>query len=203
MKAIILALLLFLVGCATPDLQEATVETPVENSQAEEIVVSDPLPEDLDIKVEVSGVKAIEEIPINVEKSFFEFEGFGPGKSHVGSFSDFEGVLLYSGDELIGAEGSINPTSADTGINGLNNHLMSEDFFYVEMFPKISFGQSQIKDGVMIGDLTFLGQTKEVSFPVTVTENGIEGNFLLDLSPFGIKYTLLEEKVRITFEMNR
>ena len=97
-----LLLLLLIVGCATPDLQEGNIS---------------------DIEIETSGATLLDVVPINSANSSFNFEGYAPGKSEKGSFSNFEGVLLYANDELVGAEGLIKSAEFDAGIEKLNFHL--------------------------------------------------------------------------------
>jgi len=176
-----LLLLLLLVGCATQDLQEGNIS---------------------DIEIETSGATLLDVVPINSANSSFNFEGYTGAINQKGSFTRFEGVLLYANDELVGAEGLIKSAEFDVGTEKLNIHLASDAFLNIEVFPQITFGHSQIKDGVMTGDLVFLGIAKQISFPVEVTETGLKADFLLDLSPFGFGVALIDDKVRITFEMN-
>ena len=57
------------------------------------------------------------------------FEGFGPGKSHLGKFDNWNGELFLENQEIVGFEGTIQTNSVNTGIGGLDTHLNSEDFF--------------------------------------------------------------------------
>lgn len=142
-----------------------------------------------------------EATPIDTTKSTFTFEGYAPGKSHLGSFSDFSGELVMEDGAVIGAMGVIDAATVDTGIEGLDKHLKSDDFFDVEVYPKILFTSTSITDGTMIGSLTFHGVTHTVSFPVTVGEGSLSADFLLDTTPFGMKYIAVDKEVRIAFEM--
>jgi len=182
-----LILLVLLVGCATPDLEEAQI--------AEQKDIGE-----LDVKL--YGLTQVLEVPFG-DSSYFKFEGYTAAITQKGSFTDFEGVLLYAGDELIGAEGVINTLVFDTGIEKLNAHLASADFLNVEKYATITFGHAQIKNGTMTGDLTLLGQKKEISFSVDVTENGLEADFLLDISSFGFGVAFIDDRVRISFAMNQ
>lgn len=140
--------------------------------------------------------------PINVEASTFTFEGFAPGKSHVGTFDEWNGELHYDANgNIIGASGVIQTASVNTGIENLDGHLRSDDFFITEMHPTITVTSTALADGMMTADVTFIGTTKSVSFPVTVTENGLSAGFLLDTTPFGMKYVAVNKDVKIIFDV--
>lgn len=66
---------------------------------------------------------------------------------------------------------NVETTSVDTGIVKRDNHLRSDDFFYSEKFPKMTFVMKSYEkdgddEGVMRGDLTIRGVTKAVKFDV-------------------------------------
>jgi polyisoprenoid-binding protein YceI len=91
-----------------------------------------------------------------------------------GSFTDLGGTIEI--DEAQPAKSSvaftIQAASIDTGTPDRDKHLRSEDFFFVEKFPTITFVSAAIKavggDGYEVtGDLTMRGVTKRVSLPVT------------------------------------
>ena len=67
-------------------------------------------------------------------------------------------------------EATINVESIDTGIEKRDNHLRSEDFFFAKEYPLITFKmksyQADGDEGVMTGDLTMRGVTKEVELEV-------------------------------------
>lgn len=139
--------------------------------------------------------------PIDTTASTFEFEGYAPGKSHVGTFNFYEGELLVEEGVVVGARGTINASSVQTGIDGLNKHLKSDDFFDVENHPEITFSSTSITDGVLTGDLTFIGITNKVSFPVTIDGTTLSAEFLLDTTPYDMKYVAVNKEVRIAFAM--
>lgn len=64
----------------------------------------------------------------------------------------------------------IETTSIDTGIEKRDNHLRSDDFFLAEKYPQITFNMKSYKanndEGIMTGDLTIRGITKEVKLDV-------------------------------------
>ncbi len=64
----------------------------------------------------------------------------------------------------------VQTNSVDTGIEKRDNHLRSEDFFLAKKYPQITFNMKSYEkdddEGVMIGDLTIRGITKEVKLKV-------------------------------------
>jgi len=175
-----LILLIALTACAEPpqDVPKATITGPGSTPPSQD---------------EQTGT-----LPIDVEASAFEFEGYGPGKAHKGTFTQMEGSLRIENGTISGAQGTIKPESVDTGIAGLNRHLKSADFFDVDRCPEITF-TGTIQDGMMIGVLDFHCIEHEISFPVTRTEDSISADFLLDITPFELRYLGINDNVRITF----
>lgn len=137
-----------------------------------------------------------------IENVQFEFEGYSVGKSHIGTFDEWSVHGVYEDDELIGLEAQFNPNSVNTGIEGLDKHLKNEDFFDVENNAEISFQSTSLSEDTISGKLTFLGVTKEITFPVELTDESVSTDFLLDTSPFGMKYTGVNSEVRINFTLN-
>lgn len=156
-----------------------------------------------DISTQATDLSAVAWKPINLETSSFEFEGYAPGKSHVGTFGSWSGDLGFEGDKIVAARGVIDPSTVNAGIDGLNNHLKSDDFFDVEVYPQITIQSTKIDYGssTMFADLTFHGVTKSISFPIEIVDNGIKADFLLDTTPFNIKYVAINKDVRIAFNL--
>ena len=140
------------------------------------------------------------EVPVNKETSSFSFDVFGPGKSHIGTFNEYNSYLITTKDEIVGLKGTIIVDSVTTEIGKLTEHLKSEDFFDAARFPEIKFVSQEIKDGQMTGELTFRGVTKTISFPVTVGESGVKSTFVLETAEFGMATTFAEEDVVINFD---
>lgn len=76
----------------------------------------------------------------------------------------------------------IQTKSVDTGIVKRDNHLRSDDFFLAEKYPQITFNMKSYKaegdEGVMTGNITIRGITKEVKLEVEDigTIKDFEGN---------------------------
>ena len=143
------------------------------------------------------------DIPINKETSSFTFEGFGPGKSHVGTFNQYEVNLITKEGEIVGLKGAIAVDSVNTEIDKLTEDLKGKNFFDAATYPEIRFVSEQIKDREMTGELTFRGVTKTISFPVAVSDSGISSNFVLNTEEFGIKTAFAEEDVVINFNFRK
>lgn len=178
-KIISFLLLLLLYGCFR-------VDTALETAGSSEAIE------------ELSPVYGEEVAPSEV---FFEFEGYGPGKSHIGSFDEIEIALFIKGGEIMGFEGTISVESLFTEIDLLTRHLKEERFFYVEQFPYIRFSSYSIEDReegkFLSGNLSLRGVERNTTFPVSLTPEGISAEFLLDTSNHGISQTGVSEKVRI------
>ncbi len=122
-----------------------------------------------------------------------------------GSFTDFDGALTFDGTHL--KDGSVTfvvkTTSVSTGNTNRDDHLRSDDFFNVELFPEIKFISKQVTPGEgnkfqIIGELTIRDSTKVVSFDcefngLLVTEHGKRAGFsaltTINRQDFGVKFS--------------
>lgn len=136
-------------------------------------------------------------------ESVIEWKGFKPTGTHMGTVSVEAGTLslsngvIDSGSFIIDMN-SIAVTDLESG-NGKENleaHLKGTvegkegDFFNVNEHPSAAFEITGFEAGdqpKLTGNLTLKGVKKNVSFPVTVTENGDE--ILLTSEPFTIDRT--------------
>jgi polyisoprenoid-binding protein YceI len=91
-----------------------------------------------------------------------------------GHFSDFSGTIQFN--EQVPEESSVSFTiqaaSIDTNTADRDAHLRSEDFFFVDKHPAITFVSSNIskkgsEEHAVRGTLTIRGVAKEISLPVT------------------------------------
>ncbi|MFT7615814.1 MAG: polyisoprenoid-binding protein YceI [Candidatus Woesearchaeota archaeon] len=143
------------------------------------------------------------DVPVDIESSSFTFTGYGPGKEHIGSFDIYNGHLVIEKNTVIGLAGVINTSSVNTGIDGLNTHLQSEDFFDAANNPFITVANGVVlRDGDLVqarADVTLNGITQSIVFPVITSENSIAADFLLDGSLFEIEYIGVNKDVRIMF----
>ncbi len=91
-----------------------------------------------------------------------------------GHFADFAGTIQFNADapEQSSVAFTIQTASIDTKTADRDAHLRSEDFFFVDKHPEITFVSSKItKKGSdeydVLGTLTIRGVAKDVALPVT------------------------------------
>jgi len=91
-----------------------------------------------------------------------------------GHFADFAGAIQFNDEapEQSSVSFTIQAASIDTKTSDRDTHLRSEDFFFVDKHPEITFVSSKItKKGNenydVRGTLTIRGVAKEITLPVT------------------------------------
>lgn len=123
-----------------------------------------------------------------------------------GHFADFTGTGTFDENtgKLTGLKIKIGVASIDTGVVKRDDHLRSKDFFKVDSFQTITFEAKQITEvkdgtGMVVGDLTIKGVTREVTLDLygptgTITDpwgnlrKGAKLTTTLDRTDFGITY---------------
>lgn len=121
-----------------------------------------------------------------------------------GQFNTFTGEIYYDRNDITksSVKVTIEAASIDTDNERRDNHLRSQDFLYVEKYPKITFVSKKIvkKDNgyVAVGDLTIRGVTKEVEVPFTLVGEikdpwgnqriGVEGSLVINRQDFGVSW---------------
>ncbi len=136
------------------------------------------------------------------EKSTFSFTGYGPGKSHTGTFA-WTPTLTVVNDALAGSV-SFDTASVKTENPTLDTHLCTEDFFNCAVNKQITFTVTEASATEVTGTLTFARMTHTVTFPVVTSGNTITADFRLDRTPFNFTYTLanvtaVDKEVRLQF----
>lgn len=151
--------------------------------------------------------------------SKFTFTGYGPGKSHEGTFADATVSNVTFGADGAPASGKfvIKTASIKTDNEKLDGHLCAEDFFNCAVNPEIVFDLTSIKPEAQpagaapmvgatrylaSGTLTFNGVTQAISFPaIAKTTNPVtfESDFKFDTTFFNFKYVGIDKEVRIQF----
>ena len=154
---------------------------------------------------EAEGPPAPATFAIDPVHSSITFEIAHLGVSHAwGRFNELEGSFVY--DEADPSKSSVSLTvdaaSVDTNNAKRDEHLRGPDFFTVKQFPKIEFESTGVRasdDGqlALTGELTFMGQTKDIESELTVVGAGDRGanfgyragfntTFVVDRTAFGI-----------------
>ena len=93
-----------------------------------------------------------------------------------GRFDRFSGSFSWdsTAPALTSVDVTIDAASVDTDIERRDNHLRSEDFFFVEKYPTITFRSTNVRrvEGNrfrVLGDLTIRGDTKPVVLDAELT----------------------------------
>src|SRR5262245_28700306 len=91
-----------------------------------------------------------------------------------GHFGDFAGTIQFNDEtpEESSVSFTIQAASIDTKTTDRDAHLRSEDFFFVDEHPEITFASTKItkkgnEDYDVRGTLTIRGVAKEIALPVT------------------------------------
>lgn len=151
--------------------------------------------------------------------SNFTFTGYGPGKSHSGTFKETAVSGVTFGQDNVPTAGKfvIKTASIKTDSEKLDGHLCAEDFFNCAANPEIVFDLTSIKPEpqpagaapmvgatryLASGTLTFNGVTQAISFPAvakTTNPATFEADFKFDTTFFNFKYVGIDKEVRIQF----
>lgn len=137
----------------------------------------------------------------------FKFTGYGPGKSHDGTFTGISIANIEHNNQFI-TKGDIKfyVKSVDTGIAKLDADLCFENFFNCDTYPEILFSLTNVSrtnesELAVVGNLTFKGTTKEISFPVRQDGEKVSADFILDVAQFGFTApSIVDNEVRIQFD---
>ncbi len=148
------------------------------------------------------------EYRIDTAHSFIQFRTKHLGISWlIGRFNRFEGQMTYdpdAGQAYQSIEVTIDAKSLDTNHAERDRHLRGRQFFNVDEHPEVTFVSTGYDGdrtgGVLSGDLTLLGMTRNVSFSVTrIAEGndpwggyraGFEGEYAFAPAEFGMNYRL-------------
>lgn len=153
-------------------------------------------------------ITASDTLNVNVDKSNINWTGRKVTGEHSGTLNLSTGWVIMQGDSFIGGKFIFDMTSIkNTDIESpewkakLENHLMAEDFFYVDSFPNAileiknhtqNMGKKSEKKDQMIADLTIRGITHEINFPFNISQIKsiyyAEGSIDIDRTLFNIQY---------------
>lgn len=138
------------------------------------------------------------------------FTGFGPGKKHVGSFSDVRSDLKLDAKGDIAGSITVGVSSLSTDTEKVTEHLKTDDFFDTAKYPTATFtitndltastcGGANVRCAApyLYGNFTIHGVTKGVSFPVVRSADKYTATFTIDMKEFGIDQTFANETVEL------
>ncbi len=147
------------------------------------------------VEAQVNGVKYL----ANIETSTIEWQGFKPTGTHKGTINISNGTLSMSNGTIESGTFLIDMNSiVESESNAkLEGHLKSPDFFDVEKHPSAAFEITglETKEGktMLSGNLTLKDAKNNVTFPVTVSEEGDAVTlssevFTIDRSKWNVQY---------------
>ena len=121
-----------------------------------------------------------------------------------GVFSNASGTLSFSKDRPADSRVavSVEVASIDTKSAKRDEHLRTEEYFWVEKFPKMTFKSLSFRkvaenSYMVTGPLVIRGHSKDISVPMTLRKAGstwatgedtlqFQGDFVLDRTEFGV-----------------
>jgi len=119
----------------------------------------------------------IEQLQLKAGESTVGFVGSKVTGAHPGTFQEFSGAIQLSDGKAEGGSVTVDieMSSVNTGLEKLDGHLKSADFFDVAKYPKAQFVSTNVKLGgekgathTLAGNLSLHGVTKSISFPATI-----------------------------------
>lgn len=174
--------------------------------------------------VGVSQVQAADyALDIDGQHAFVQFKINHLGFSYLlGSFESFEGQFHYDPENLEAAsvEMEVDVTSLNSNHAERDRHILNSDFLDADAYPTATFVSTGFEpggegEGMLSGELTLKGETREIEMPVTLIGEGddpwgnyragFEGSTTLTLADFGIDMSSFPEAMHelelyVTFE---
>ncbi|GAB5557226.1 MAG: hypothetical protein SchgKO_14390 [Schleiferiaceae bacterium] len=160
-----------------------------------------------EVKTEVTN-KTLELAANDAEIAWVGFKTYSDDK-HNGTLDITNGKVFVEGGKMVGGKFEIDMNTivnldvpADQGNAKLVGHLASADFFDVANHPSAMFEITDIAmednaekgtNAVISGNLTMRGETKNISFPATVSVEGdmasiMAPEFSIDRKQWGVMY---------------
>ena len=115
-------------------------------------------------------------------------------------FHEYEASISVDNGAVNAVSYTANMSKIEADHPRLTEHLLNEDFFWVEKFPTSTFSSSAIVEGAegegmthtVTGDLTIRGVTKQISFPAAIAVNETQATanteFVINRHDFGVTY---------------
>ncbi|SDJ37641.1 YceI family protein [Billgrantia gudaonensis] len=157
------------------------------------------------------------------QHAFVQFKINHLGFSYIlGSFEEFSGEFHYDPEDLEASsvEMEVQVDSLNSNHAERDKHILSDDFLHASEYPTATFTSTGFEatgdgEGVLSGELSLHGETREIDMPVTLVGEGedpwgsyragFEGSTTLTLADFGIDMsdfpeTMHELELYVTFE---
>ncbi|KAA0014378.1 YceI family protein [Billgrantia pellis] len=173
----------------------------------------------------VAGQALADDYVIDTEgqHAFVQFKINHLGFSYIlGQFEEFEGSFHYDPEDLEASsvEMEVQVGSLHTNHAERDRHFLSDDFLSADEYPTATFVSTGFEsqgenEGVLTGELTLKGETREIEMPVTLLGEGedpwgnyragFEGSTTLTLADYGIDMSdfpeaMQELELYVTFE---
>lgn len=138
------------------------------------------------------------------QHAFVQFKISHLGMSYIlGSFREFNGEFSYDPNDLEASSINmeVDVASLDSNHAERDKHILSDDFLDADQYPTASFTSTGFEptgegEGVLSGELTLHGETREIELPVALVGEGddpwgnyragFNGSTTLALADFGI-----------------
>lgn len=196
---IVIAIIAFVlsIGRAPEDVKRADIVDP--NSTATSTATSTQAGFNAELQQKIEN--------FDLANLHFKFTGYGPGKSHEGTFTGISVSNIEHNNEFI-TKGTIKffANSVDTNIGKLDSDLCGKNFFDCPAFPEIVFRLTDVTRNsatelTATGNLTMKGITKQVSFPIAQNGDAFSADFILDVNQFGFTAPgIVDNEARIQFD---
>lgn len=187
----LLGLVLLGAGC-NQAIQEEVIDEIVEE-------VSEEMNEETEMNEALDGAFVVDPAGNQVT-----WTGYGVGKEHFGSIDITASDFIFVMGEVATGELTIDMTTIKTQdieneemAGNLDAHLKNDDFFAVEDYPEAVFMLDELEweggdNYEASGELTLKGETNEVAFPVTLTEEGagyrLVGTAVIDRTLYDVRF---------------
>ena len=147
----------------------------------------------------------VEQYNIDNKHSFANFNIRHVVSKTSGSFSDVTGVINIDPDNLVNStvNATIKVASINTSLAKRDEHIQKPEFLDVVNFAEMTFVSKKIEaksatEGVMIGDFTMHGVTKQIAMPFKVLgfgsdpwggqRSGFEATAVIKASDYGFAW---------------
>ncbi len=157
---------------------------------------------------------------VDTDRSVFNWKGSKiTGSFHEGTVSPKSSNLTVSDKGIESGEIvmdlttlTVSDITKETTAAKFLRHMKSTDFFNVEKFPTATLKLNSIENGEAKADLSVLGQTQSVTFPIKKEGDKYTGKLIFDRTKFGVTYRsgnffvdlgdkVINDEIEITFEV--
>jgi polyisoprenoid-binding protein YceI len=139
-------------------------------------------------------------LAVDPTKSKLSCVGAKITEKHPIVFHKYTGIITTDNGQVTGIEYTADMAGLEADHPKLTEHLLNEDFFWIEKYPTSTFRSTEISEGsdtegmthTVTGDLTIRGKTKRVTFPAKLTVGDAEVSatteFVINRQDFDVTY---------------